>query len=283
MTTSSRSRPTEMHSFATSPKQLFAGLWQNRVLVKSSIRHEILGRYKGSLIGIMWAFLVPLFMLSVYTIVFGEIFKARWASHSSSKAEFALLLFAGLILFNLFSECVSRAPNLILNNPNYVKKVIYPLEILPWVALGTALFHAVISFMVWVAAYTILIAVPHFTIIFMPLILLPLIFFILGISWALASLGVFIRDVPQFIGIVLTAMMFLSPIFYPATAIPESYRFLIYLNPLTAIIEQARDVMYWGHLPNFKLLSGYILFTSTVAWMGFLWFQKTRKGFADVI
>jgi lipopolysaccharide transport system permease protein len=222
-------------------------------------------------------------MLIVYTFFFSVIFKARWSAGSDSKTEFALILFAGLMVFSVFSECVNRAPGLVLGNPNYVKKVIFPLEILPWVNLGSALFHGVISLSVWVLAYLVFFGLPHVTVIFLPLILLPLVFFIMGLSWILASLGVYLRDVAQFVGILTSTLMFLSPIFYPVTAIPERFRGLLYLNPLTPVIEQARDVLYWGKTPDFSIIGIYLIMTLVFAWLGFAWFQKTRKGFADVL
>ncbi len=183
-------------------------------------------------------------MLVVYTFVFSVVFKARWSSGSDSKAEFALVLFAGLMVFNLFSECINRAPGLILSNVNYVKKVVFPLEILPFVTLLSALFHMGVSLVVWLLAYVILIGPPHLTVLYLPLILLPLALLIMGLSWALASLGVYLRDVSQLIGVVTMSLMFLSPIFYPVTALPQTYRYLLYLNPLTTVIEQARAVLY---------------------------------------
>jgi len=262
---------------------MFASLWRNRELIKVSAKREVLGRYRGSIIGILWSFFNPLFMLSVYTFIFSEVFKARWNAGSESKTEFALVLFAGLIVFNLFAECINRAPNLILSNVNYVKKVVFPLEILPCVTLIAALFHWLISLAVWLLVYIVVFGAPQATALYLPLVVLPFFLFIMGISWALASLGVFLRDVSQFIGVLTTVLMFLSPIFYPATALPESYRYLLYLNPLTPVIEQVRDVLYWGRSPDFLMLGIYLVATAIIAWLGFAWFQKTRKGFADVI
>jgi lipopolysaccharide transport system permease protein len=233
--------------------------------------------------GLLWSFLNPLFMLIVYTFFFSVIFKARWSEGSDSKTEFALILFAGLMVFSVFSECINRAPGVVLGNPNYVKKVVFPLEILPWVNLGSALFHGVISFSVWMLAYLVFFGLPHATVFFLPLILMPLVFFIMGLSWVLASLGVYLRDVAQFVGILTSTLMFLSPIFYPVTAIPERFRGLLYLNPLTPVIEQTREVLYWGKVPNFSLIGIYLIVTIIFAWLGFAWFQKTRKGFADVL
>jgi lipopolysaccharide transport system permease protein len=272
-----------MRQFSISPVEIFASIWRNRSLIKALIKREVLGRYRGSFMGILWSFFNPLFMLAVYTFVFSVVFKARWSGGSESKTEFALVLFAGMIVFNLFAECVNRAPGLIIGNQNYVKKVIFPLEILPWVSLGAALFHGAISLGVWYIAYVIFFGVPHVTLLYLPLILLPFVLFIMGLSWGLASLGVYMRDVGQFIGLLTTVLMFLSPIFYPATALPEQYRLLIYLNPLTPAIEQARDVLFWGKAPDFAMLGIYLIATLIIAWLGFAWFQKTRKGFADVL
>lgn len=266
-----------------SPREILASLWRNRSLVWASIHREVVGRYRGSVMGILWSFINPLFMLIVYTFVFSVVFKARWGGGSDSKTEFALVLFAGLLFFNLFAECITRAPGLIVGNQNYVKKVVYPLEILPWISLGAAFFHGLVSLGVWILAYLIFFGFPHITFLLLPLVVFPFLLFIMGLSWALASLGVYLRDVGQFVGLLTTVLMFLSPIFYPAASLPEAYREFIYLNPITLVIEQARDVMFWGKLPDFGQLGIYWIFSSVSVWMGFIWFQKTRKGFADVL
>jgi lipopolysaccharide transport system permease protein len=272
-----------MQNFSSSPKEIFASIWRNRELITTLVKREVLGRYRGSLMGILWSFFNPVFMLTIYTFVFSIVFKARWNEGSESKTEFALILFAGLIIFNLISECVNRAPGLILANINYVKKVIFPLEILPVVSLGAALFHALISFIVWLLVYGIFIGMPHLTALLVPFVIIPLLFFILGISWILAALGVYVRDISQFVGMVMTVLMFLSPIFYPITAIPERYRFFIQLNPISPAIEQIRQVLYWGEIPSPEAWGICLLASLVVAILGFTWFQKTRKGFSDVL
>ena len=223
-----------MQPLSISPVEMCASLWRNRSLAAALVKREIIGRYRGSVLGILWSFFNPIFMLIVYTFVFSVVFKARWNTGSDSKTEFALVLFAGLIVFNLFAECFNRAPSLILSNVNYVKKVVFPLEILPWVALGSALFHTFISLGVWLIAYLILFGMPHPTVLFLPLVILPLLLLIMGLTWGLASLGVYLRDVSQLIGLFTTVLMFLSPIFYPASALPEQYRHLLLFNPLNA-------------------------------------------------
>ena len=272
-----------MCDFPATPAEMVNSLWRNRSLIHASAKREVLGRYRGSALGLLWSFFNPLFMLAVYTFVFSEIFKARWSAGSESKTEFVLVLFVGLIVFNLFAECINRAPGLILSNPNYVKKVVFPLEILPFVSLMSALYHALISLAVWLAAYLMLFGIPHATVLLLPFVMLPFIMFIMGLAWLLASLGVFLRDVSQFIGVAVTTLMFLSPIFYSASTLPENYQLILYLNPVTPAIEMTRDVLYWGNSPNFAVLAAYWLATAVIAWLGFAWFQKTRKGFADVI
>jgi len=275
-----------MQNFSSSPKEMVASLWRNRGLIKALTQREVVSRYRGSVMGILWSFLNPVLMLLVFTFVFSVVLKARWGSGSGSDAsttEFALILFAGLIVFNLFSECINRAPSLILANVSYVKKVVFPLEILPWVALGSALFNALISIGVWLIAYLFFFGVPHITVLLLPLVFLPFLLFVIGLTWMLSSLGVYLRDIAQFIGPVTTAMMFLSPIFYPVSALPEEYRPLMLFNPLTPVIEQTRNMLFWGKLPDMTILLVYLLAASLVAWLGFAWFQKIRKGFSDVL
>lgn len=272
-----------MQEFFISPREMLASVWRNRGLISALTKREVVGRYRGSMFGILWSFFNPVFMLAVYTFVFSVVFKARWNQGSDSKTEFALVLFAGLLIFNLFAECINRAPGLILSNVNYVKKVVFPLEILPIISLGTALFHGVISLGVWLIFYIFVFGMPHLTALLLPLIILPFILFVIGLSWMLASLGVYLRDIAQFIGLITTAMMFLSPIFYPLSALPIEYQSLLQLNPLTPAIEEVRNVLIWGKMPSMQILVVYYVGTALMAWLGFAWFQKTRKGFADVV
>lgn len=272
-------------AYKTSLIEMFSNLWRNRQLILQMSKREVLGRYRGSVLGLAWSFFSPVFMLVVYTFVFSEIFKIRWGGvgGDDSKTQFAIVLFVGLIVLNLFTEVLNRAPGLILSNANYVKKVVFPLEILPVIAMAAALFHSLISLGVLLAAFALFNNYIHWTAVFIPLVLLPLVVLTLGLSWFLASLGVFLRDVGQTIGLITTILMFLSPVFYPVTAVPERFRPFILANPLTFIIEQSREVLVWGHMPNWIALGGYTLAAVVVAWAGYAWFQKTRKGFADVL
>ncbi|QOD92330.1 ABC transporter permease [Lysobacter sp. CW239] len=259
-------------------------LWRNRGLLGQMAKRDVVGRYKGAAIGVAWSFLTPLLMLCVYTFVFSVVFQARWGGDlPDGRAHFALIMFVGMLVHALFSEVVNRAPGLILSNPNYVKKVVFPLEVLPAMVMGSALFHACVSVLILLVALLILDSRVEWTLVFLPLILAPLVVLTLGVAWFLASLGVYVRDVSQVTTIMTTVMLFLAPIFYPITALPESFRWIVMVNPLTFIIEQTRDVLIWGRLPNFTGLGLYMLVALVIAWGGFFWFQKTRKGFADVL
>jgi lipopolysaccharide transport system permease protein len=263
---------------------LITGPWRNRNLIAQMVRREVIGRYRGSIMGLLWSFLSPLLMLAVFTFVFSVVFKARWSvDRPESKADFALLLFVGLIVHGVFSECVNRAPSLILSNVNFVKRVIFPLEILPWVAMGATLFHALISVAVWAVFFVAVNGYLPWTIVFLPLVAVPLVLFTMGFAWFLAATGVFLRDVAQTTGIFTTILLFLSPIFYPVSALPEDYRALLHLNPLTFIIDQARAVLVWGHLPDPLGLFFYTIGALLTAVLGLAWFQKARRGFGDVL
>lgn len=246
-------------------------------------KREVIGRYRGSMLGVAWSFFNPLILLAVYTVVFSTIFKTKWGVGSDSKTEFALVLFVGLIVHGVLAESMNSSPSLMFRNVSYVKKVVFPLEILPWVVMGATLFHALISVVVWLLFY---VAVNHslqWTAVFLPFIFIPLVFFSLGVAWALASLGVYIRDIGQMTGVLTTVLLFLSPIFFPASRLPEPYQTIIYLNPLTFVIEQSRDVLMWGNIPNWPGMGIAYIVSLSVAWLGFAWFQKTRQGFSDVL
>ena len=245
---------------------------------------EVVGRYKGSIFGLAWSFFNPLMMLAVYTFVFSVVFKARWGIDvSEGKTDFALVLFVGLIIHTLFAEVLNRAPTLILSHANYVKKVVFPLETLIFVSLSVALFHAAISFLVLLAAFVVLNGLPSWTVIYTPATLLPLLPLTLGFGWLLASLGVYLRDIGQLMGIITTALLFLAPVFYPLTALPEAYQLVLHINPLTYPIEQTRAVVIFGDMPDWAGLGVYTMISVLICWIGFWWFQMTRKGFADVV
>jgi homopolymeric O-antigen transport system permease protein len=262
---------------------LLASLTRHHELLWQLTRRDVAGRYRGSMLGLLWSFFNPVLMLAVYTFVFGMVLRAQWAEAQGGHARFAAFVFAGMIVHGLFAECVNRAPALVLGNPSYVKKVVFPLEVLPWTVLGSALFHAGVSASVLVVFLLATEGRMEWTALALPAVLAPLALFTLGVSWFLASLGVYLRDVAQTTGLITAAMMFLSPVFYPISAVPQAVRPLLYLNPLTPAIEQARQVLLLGQLPGAGPLLLQAAAGVATAWAGFWWFQRTRRGFADVV
>jgi lipopolysaccharide transport system permease protein len=259
------------------------GAWRQRELLRQMVRREVVGRYRESIGGLAWSFLHPLLMLGVYTVFFGTILKTRWPQGNGGQMEFALVLFAGLTVHGLLSECINRAPGLILGNVAYVKQVVFPLEILPLVALGSALFHALISFLALLVFLPLAGSGWQWTLVFLPLVLLPLCLLSAGIGWLLAALGVYLRDIAQITQVISSILLFLSPVFFSLQAVPEPLRPLFLLNPLTYLIEETRNVLIWGNIPDLALLSVYTLACAVLAWLGFVVFQKSRAGFSDVI
>ncbi len=268
---------------SASPVGAVRSLWANRQLIARMGQREIIGRYKGSAMGLAWSFITPLFMLAIYTFVFSVVFQARWGTSEESKTQFAVVLFAGLIVHTLFSDVINRAPQLVLGNVNYVKKVVFPLEILPVVQLLSATFHALVSVAVLIAAQLVFQGSLPITALLLPVVLLPFLLLTLGLAWCLASLGVFVRDVGQTISLITSVMLFMSPVFFPVQSLPPALQPWMHLNPLTFVIEQVREVVVWGRLPDWQGLAVYSLASIATAWLGFAWFQKTRKGFADVL
>lgn len=258
-----------------------------RELVTSLIRREIAGRYRGSMLGVLWSLLTPLFMLTVYTLVFGSIFKSRWSGPDGDSVHgtgaFAVVLFAGLIVFQLFAEVLGRAPTLVTSNVTYVKKIVFPLEILPVVAVGSALFHAVVSFAVLLVFEFIFMGAIPLTALLAPLLIAPFLLLLLGLGWLFAAIGVYFRDIGQLLGPVITAMMFLSPVLFPADSLPQWLQGWHLLNPLTLPVEQMRAAVIFGRLPDPLLLLGYTAVAALVAVGGYAFFAATRRGFADVL
>ncbi|MFK7964481.1 MAG: ABC transporter permease [Burkholderiaceae bacterium] len=272
------------HHYRTSPLEGFASLWRSRALLWQMARRDVIGRYRGSIIGLAWSFLNPLLMLAVYTFVFAIVFKARWGQDvDESRADFAIILFVGLIMHNLMADCVSRAPTLIISNVNFVKKVVFPLEILPGVTLGAALFQAAVSLVMLVAVQLIRGYGLDWMALYLPLVLLPLVLGTLGFSWFLAGLGVYLRDIGQLTNVFTRVMLFISAVFYPLSALPENLRFWLALNPMALIIEQGRKVLLFGEHPDFDVLAILMVVACLMAWGGFAWFQRVRRGFADVL
>ncbi|MBU3549908.1 ABC transporter permease [Polynucleobacter sp. MWH-Berg-3C6] len=256
--------------------------WRNRSLFFELIKREFSAKYRGSFGGIFWAFAQPLFLLSVYTMAFGVILKARWG-FAGNTADYAFILFAGLIVFNAFSEVLIKSTTLVTNNPNFVKKVVFPLQMLPVVTVTTALIHALICVVVWLIGYTLFIGVPKVTVLFFPLILICLIPLLLGMGWLLSSVGVAVKDIGQLTSILNHTLLFLTPIFYSIEAAPPLLQKLLMLNPLTFIVEQFRLILFYGQAPAPKDLAIYFFLTGLFSWASFILFQRLRPSFADLV
>lgn len=266
------------------PKALLRQVRQHSHLIVQFTKREIESRYRGSILGLVWSFVNPLVLLLLYTFVFGVIFRARWPSPGrESLTEYALVLFCGLIAFSLFSECVTRAPGLIVSVPHYVRRVVFPVEILPLSVLGSALFQASASLGALVLVALVVRGTVPWTLPLLPLVLLPLVLLSLGATWFLASLGVFVRDVGHVVGLVLQVLLFATPILYPLEAVPEGLRVVLAWNPLTSIVENLRRVVLWGTLPAWGPWAGWSAASAVAMLLGHAWFMKTKRAFADVI
>jgi lipopolysaccharide transport system permease protein len=261
----------------------FPAVVQHGSLIRELAKREILGRYRGANFGLLWALISPFLMLAVYTLAFGSILGSHWPSAQGKQQSFALILFVGLIVHGFLAECISQAPRLVAGNPSYVKKVVFPLEVLPWPMVLSALFHLLMNL---IAYFVLALAFGQgivWTIVLFPLVVLPLVILALGVSWALAALGVYFRDINQITGVLTTALLFTSTAIIPIGAIPENVRWLFVVNPLTFIIDQARNVAIWGTPPDWAGLALYLLVALLVCYAGNALFRLTRRGFADVI
>jgi len=264
--------------------QVLRQSWLQRSLFLKLLLRDFAERYRGSYLGVLWSFVLPLLSLLVFTIFFGVIFKMRWAGLASdSLSDLGLVLFIGMALYNFFAECLGRAPGLILAHQNYVKNVIFPLAMLPAVMVTSALLTLIATLLVILLLQVVWGSGLAWTVLLLPVVVLPLALFVLGLSWFLAALGVYIRDIQQLIVPLVQLMMFLSPVFYPISALPESMRPWLQFNPLAIVIEQARAIILFGQLPAWiPCLLCFTLGLAT-ALVGAWWFARTRKGFADVL
>ncbi|MHB1271863.1 MAG: ABC transporter permease [Rhodanobacter sp.] len=261
----------------------FAALLRNKSLIWEMSKREVLGRYRGASFGLAWSVISPFLMLGVYAFAFGTVMKSRWPHQAGGDHPYAVILFVGLIMHGFLAECLTRAPTLVVGNPNYVKRVVFPLDVLPWPMMFSALFHALINAVVLVILMLVLEHHLHPTQLLLPLIFLPLSLLAMGLSWILASMGVYLRDISQVMPVVVTAMLFLSSAIIPISILSPRLQILFHLNPLTFFIDEARMVVLMGEWPNWVAL---LLATAggwLVAWFGHAWFMATQRGFADVL
>lgn len=257
---------------------------QNRNLLKQFIVRNIVSRYRGSFLGLVWSFVQPLMMLCVYTFVFSVVFKARWGTgYSETRGSFAIIMFCGMALYSILSESIILNSAVVAGNPNFVKKVIFPLEILPLSQTVSSFILGMVWFVLLFLGVIFVFGKLSFTMLLLPLILIPLFCFTLGVSFFVASLGVYVRDTSYVVQVILQILFFLTPIFYPIQAVPQWFRWPLLLNPLTILIENARKVFLYGELPDWSFLGISFAVSVVVLQLGFFWFNKTKKGFADVI
>ena len=268
--------------FASTPLGAISMIWRNRLLIRRLVGRELAAKWRGTMLGIVWSLATPLLTFAVYSFAFGQIFRGRWTGDLAG-GNYSLILFSGVVTFAIFSETINRAPGLVLENVSYVKKVIFPLEILPVVAVSVSLVNALFGFAVLLTAQLFTVGYLPWNALLVPLVLAPFCLIILGLSWLLASLGVFIRDIRQLVGVLTSLLMFMTPIFYATDSVPEKLRWIIKANPLTPTLDQMRQVLFGHGLPDPKSYALSWAFALLFTTVGYFWFMRTRKAFADVL
>lgn len=245
---------------------------------------EMTLRYRGTILGVLWSFLTPFALLAVFTFVFGELFQARWGPAGGiATSTFSMMLFAGLLVFNVASEALIRAPTVITGNVNFVKKVVFPLWVLPLVQVGAAATHFFIGMFILAVVSLVTAGFVHITLLWVPLVLLPYAFLLLGLSWVLAAIGVYVRDLAHTMGPLMQALLFLSPVFYPSDVLPVWVQNWMRWNPLAFVIEEVRGLSLLGQDPHWSGLGLFLLFSLVILGAGWRLFQRLGPGFADVI
>ena len=257
--------------------------WKFRQLIVPLARRKIASRYRGSVLGMLWALLNPLIMLGIYTFIFSVVFQSKWGGAGDNQFEFALFLFSGLILYLVFSECVNEAPSLLVTNKLYIQQLVFPTEVLPWVSLYAALFNLAINWLILMIFYSVVVGLPSPTVLYMPLIALPIVFITVGAVWFISSIGLYLRDIAHVVGLLTTALLFLSPIFYPASAVPDAFQAYYSMNPFVPILEMSKGALFHGLPPDWPILGCELLGSWIFAWLGYTWFMHTKKGFPDVV
>lgn len=265
------------------PLAPLAQAWRFRELLWNMTKRELLARYRGSWLGILWTLITPLLLLLVYVFVFGVIFQARWPSSDGVDGNFTSQLFCGIIVHFALGEILSGSPRLIISNANYVKKVVFPLDLLSWVTVLNTLFHFAISFVVLLCFVQFAGEGISLSVFYAPLLLVVFFPFLLGLCWLLSALSVYVRDVTYVAGFLTTALLFLSPVFYPASAVPEGFAVIMGINPLTFYIEAFRDVAVLGQAPDWWATGKALLIALGVYLFGYWFFKRVERGFADVL
>lgn len=257
---------------------------QHKSLIAQLLKRDIESRYRGSVLGVFWSLLTPMLMLSMYTFVFQTVFKARWNDTAGeTQLGFAIILFLGLSVHGLLSETLQKAPSLIIGHQNFVKKIVFPLSVLSIVSLLSALFTFCVNFLLLLALIYLEQSSVPITVFMLPIVIAPYLILLLGVSWVLAALGVYLRDIQQLMGALATLILFLSPVFYATSTLPSAFRLLIICNPISFVVESARDVVIYGKVPDIYSLGIYWGVALVVAFLGYRFFERVRPGFADVL
>ena len=251
-------------------------------LIRALVRRELTARYRGSALGLVWAMLTPAVMISIYTFIFAEIFGARFGA-SGTAWDYALYLFCALLPWTAFQDSLQASSGVIVAHANLVKRVVFPLEALPVAQVSAALITQMLGTIVLLAATLLIRRELHASLLWLPALVLPQLVLMLGASWLVASLGVFLRDTGQVVSLLLVAWMFLTPIIYPEGIVPARYRAFIDANPFTPLVRNYRRIIIEGAPPDWTGLAYFTLFALAVFVCGYWWFARTRKNFADVI
>ncbi|MDR6095867.1 ABC transporter permease [Stenotrophomonas sp. SORGH_AS_0321] len=253
-------------------------------LMLSLTGRDIQKKYKDSVLGALWGVLVPLIMLAIYTVIFSAIFNAKWKGiEVHSKADYAVLLFIGLIVYNIFAESLARAPSAVLGSPNLVKKVVFPLEVLPAVVVMSSLYNAGVACVALVVFLVFSSFGLHWQIVLLPILIVPMIALTLGVTYLFASLGVFFRDIDQLAGLLARILQYLTPVLYPSIIFPDTVGQWMRLSPLAIYVEQIRALIVAGTLPDWGSYLWAVCWSGAILWLGYWWFQRTRRAFADVV
>ena len=280
----SASAPRPLRAFLH-PGRMLLNLWGHRGLTLQLTHRDIVGRYRAARLGLLWSVLTPLVLLAIYTFVFSVVFGARWGDDpTAGRCEFALYLFCGMLVFNVFGELASRAPMMVVYNPNYVKKVVFPLEVLPVSGLLTALFNMVVGFGAWLVFWWFVKwTLPPVTALWLPVVVLPVCLATLGIAWLVASVGVFVRDVGHAVMLIVQVLFFATPVLYKMERVPRAFQLVMVVNPLSHCLEDSRRVMIEGTEPNWLWWGASLVVSIVLAVLGYAFFMKSKRAFADVL
>lgn len=275
-------RDTSMSTETGSWPNPFSPLIRYSYLIRQLVARDMKSRFRRSSLGLLWLVVSPLLLLTGYTLVFGVLLKARWGGAGSS-VEFALVLFSGLIFYNFFSEVIGRSPSLLYDNQPFVKRMVFPLEVLNWSLLLSAAINFFIGLLTWCVFYLVVHKSLPATLPLILLVFIPFAVFALGCSWLLSAYSVYHPDAEHVVPILLLLTMFISPLFFPVESLPEGFRSVLQFNPLSHVLEQARAVLIGGRAPDVTTIAAGTAIALLTAWLGHASFMGNRDGFADAL